>query len=1026
MSTPRIEMPSPSPLPAVGEPGQFIGSSLGHDPWRLVETSWDPTCNLLRETLFALGNGHIGLRGSHDEAWAGKAADSMEGTYVNGFYDTETICYPENAYGFARVNEFMLNIPNAKGAEISINGEWFNLADGEIEAYQRSLDFRAGVLVRKVVWKAPSGKRVRILSQRLVSFSRRAVFAQRISVTPLDRDVLLSFNLTIDSNVRGAEESFDPRLGSAAAAKALSTIETSVSPGRLMLTARTRNSDLLLRIESLASLSGGVGVENAAREDNGVLAQHFRVAARAGETVTVDRTTAILTTRDVPADRLAAACETALGQARATGFDGLVREQRASLAGFWKAADIEIEGADALSQGLHFSLFHLFQSAGRDGYTNIAAKGLTGEGYEGHSFWDTEIYILPVFTRTFPKLARALLCHRISYLDSARARARDLGHARGALYPWRTIAGEECSSYFPAGTAQYHINADIAFAFKQYIAATGDVSLLLAGAAEVVFETARIWSDLAHEVEGRYHIDEVTGPDEYSALVNNNLYTNVMAATHLAFAVEIAERLQREEPAFYAALSKEVGLSAAELSRWTDVAARIALPYDAARGIHAQDDAFLSRKVWDFDNTPPENYPLLLHYHPLVIYRHQVCKQADVLLALFLRGELFSRAEKWRDFNYYEAITTHDSSLSSCIHSIIASEVGKHDLAYAFFMETARMDIDNTHDNTFHGVHTASMGGSWMCVAHGFAGLRVVNGDLHFTPHLPGSWSTYRFRLVDHGQTLQVSVSATAVEYRLVEGAALRLFHRGMAVYLSAAEPVRVVGLPPAFEKKHFRAVIFDLDGVITDTARYHHRAWKRLADELNIDFDEAFAENLKGIDRRASLQMILDRGNVAVDGAEFEHLCEMKNDWYRELIGSMTRDDLLPGAFEALKAVRNAGLRIGLASVSRNAPTILERLGITDMFDTVVDAGLLKRGKPDPEIFLKAAADLGVDPEDCLGVEDAASGVAAIKAAGMAALGIGNPSVLGQADAVISGLDDFILDEYLFEAPIEQASGHR
>ncbi|WP_210162871.1 beta-phosphoglucomutase [Pleomorphomonas oryzae] len=989
-------------------------SSLPTDPWRLVETRWDADANLLRETLFALGNGHIGTRGTYDEAWQGEPDASMEGTYVNGFYDTEAIRYPENAYGFARINEFMLNLPNAKGVEIAIDGERFSLAGGVIVAYERSLDFREGVLVRTVEWKSPAGRRVRIVAKRLVSLSRSAILAQSVAVTPLDADATVEFVTTLNSQVRGSEESFDPRLGSGASARALSTVETTATPGRSVLVSRTRNSGLTLRIETLAGVAGGSTPECTASEDGGVLSQRFRVVAKAGEAVTLEKMTAIVTSRDAPVSELAAQAAGALEGARAVGFEGLADEQRTRLAAFWEKADIEIEGDDALSQGLHFNLYHLFQSIGRDGRTNIAAKGLTGEGYEGHSFWDTEIYVLPVFLRTLPDLARAVLQHRIGYLDKARARARDLGHVRGALYPWRTITGEECSAYFPAGTAQYHINADIAFAIKQYVEATGDDTLLTDGGAELVFETARVWADLAHLVEDSYHIDEVTGPDEYTALVNNNFYTNVMAKTHVGFAAEVAGWMEREKPEAFAKLYERLDLTADEVAHWSDVSDRLRLPYDEARGIHAQDDAFLSRKVWDFAGTPAENYPLLLHYHPLVIYRHQVCKQADVVLALFLRGDLFPKAIKRRDFDYYEAITTHDSSLSTCIHSIIAAEVGLNERAYEFFMDTARMDIDNTHGNTFHGVHTAAMGGTWMSVVHGFAGLRALNGELHFAPTLPKAWSRYRFRLVDHGRTLEVAVSAAGVEFRLVEGEAIRLFHRGEPIDLSAAEPMRSVPLPRAFDRKPFKAVVFDLDGVITDTARFHHLAWKRLADTLNIGFDEDLAESLKGIDRRMSLRMILDKGGVTLEPAEFDRLADMKNVWYKELIGTMTRNDLLPGALETLKTVRAAGLKVGLASVSQNAPAILERLGIADMFDAVVDARLLKRGKPDPEIFLKAAAQLGVDPADCLGVEDAVAGVASIKGAGMPALGIGRSSVLTEADAVIPGLDAFVLSDYL------------
>lgn len=1005
-------MSAKTSLPKKSAPSsaQRNAPALPTDPWRLVETHWDRDANLLRETLFALGNGHIGTRGSHDEAWLGGADASLEGTYVNGFYDTEAIRYPENAYGFARVNEFMLNLPNPKGIDISVDGEHFNLASGEILAYERSLDFRDGVLRRSVDWRSPGGRRIKIVSKRLVSLARPSILAQEVTVTA-EAAVKVEFVSTIDHAARHGEESFDPRLGSGASGRALSAVETVATPGRSRLVSNTRNSGLTLHMESLVDLPGSSA---EASVDDGRLSQRFSVDLAAGKAVTLTKFTSILTSRDAPTEELAVRAAEALDDAAVAGMPALEAEQRARLAAFWDKADIEIEGDDTLSQGLHFNLYHLYQSIGRDGHTNIAAKGLTGEGYEGHSFWDTEIYVLPVFLRTLPDLARAVLTHRIGYLDKARARARDLGHAKGALYPWRTITGEECSAYFPAGTAQYHINADIAFAIKQYVEATGDRSLLMEGGAELVFETARVWADLAHDVDGAYHIDEVTGPDEYTALVNNNFYTNVMAKTHLAFAAEVAAWLAAEAPAERAALFARLDLDAGEVAHWSEVAQAMRLPYDEALGIHAQDDAFLKRKRWDFAGTPAENYPLLLHYHPLVIYRHQVCKQADVILALFLRGDLFGKAVKRRDFDYYEAVTTHDSSLSTCIHSIIAAEVGLGARAYDFFMDTARMDLDNSHGNTFHGVHTAAMGGAWMSVVHGFAGLRAVNGTLNFAPTLPAAWSRYRFRLVDQGRTIEVTVSADEVVFRLIDGSAIRLFHRGEPVELNAVAPERSLPMPKPFEKRAFRAVIFDLDGVITDTARFHHLAWKRLADSLGIGFDDELAESLKGIDRKTSLEMILAKGGKSVPADEFDRLATKKNDWYKELIGTMTAADLLPGAVEALKAARAAGLRIGLASVSQNAPTILARLGIAELFDTVVDAKLLKRGKPDPEIFLKAASELGVTPADCLGVEDAVAGVASIKAAGMLALGIGKASVLSEADAVIAGLDDFLIDDYL------------
>jgi alpha,alpha-trehalose phosphorylase len=423
---------------------------------------------------------------------------------------------------------------------------------------------------------------------------------------------------------------------------------------------------------------------------------------------------------------------------------------------------------------------------GRDGRTNIAAKGVTGEGYEGHYFWDTEIYVFPFFLFSKPEIARALLQYRYTILPKARERARQMGHERGALYPWRTIAGEECSAYFPAGTAQYHINADIAYSIRLYLLATGDFDFIAQQGAEIVLDTARIWTGIgSYDRQQRFCINAVTGPDEYTAIVNNNYYTNAMARMHMAFAADVAERLRAERPADYARVAGAIGLDDAEIAAWRAASSAMRLPYDEALGIHEQDDSFLSKKPWDFASTPKENYPLLLHYHPLVIYRHQVCKQADVVLALLLLSSEFSLDDKRRDFDFYERVTTHDSSLSSCIFSMVASEVGYHDKAYAYFMETARLDLDNTHGNTEYGVHTAAMAGTWLGVAYGFAGMRLDGAGLRFAPVLPQKWRGYRFKAHVHGALLEVEVDGGGASYRLLQGDSLRFSHRGREVSLT-------------------------------------------------------------------------------------------------------------------------------------------------------------------------------------------------------------------------------------------------
>jgi len=760
------------------------------DAWCIRETSFDVESNFLDETLFALGNGYIGLRGTPEEGYAGPAGTSLDGTYLNGFYESEPIQYPENAFGLARNNQFMLNVPNAKGIALWLDEERFDLLQGRVESYERRLDLRTGLLERELVWQAPSGRRVQLRSRRLVSFASKHLFAIEFTATPLGSDAVLRFDCTVDGAVRNQEAGDDPRVGSATTGPALVLVGTELAPHFAALEQRTHNSGFTL-VSAAAQVLDAAHTQELGK-DGSRLVQSYTVPAQAGQAVRLVKYGCYYSSRDYASDELMARARAELEAARSLGFDKLAAQQEAYLADFWAQADVEVAGDDALQQGIRFNQFHLLQSVGRDGKTNISAKGVTGEGYEGHYFWDTEIYIFPFFLYNKPEIARKLLEYRYAGLPAARERARQMSHAKGALYPWRTIAGEECSAYFPAGTAQYHINADVAYSIKQYMDATGDDAYLLQYGAEILLETARIWLGIgSYNRSGDFVINEVTGPDEYTALVNNNYYTNAMARLHLQFAVAVAERIAREHPLEWARISAAVALADGELEEFHRAATAMLLPYDAALGIHPQDDSFLDKKVWDFAGTPDDKYPLLLNYHPMVIYRHQVCKQADVVLALLLLSEQFTLEDKKRDFDYYEAVTTHDSSLSSCIFSIIASEVGYHDKAYDYFMETARLDLDDTHGNTHYGVHTAAMAGTWLGVAYGFGGMRVVNGDVRFAPTLPKQWQHYQFRIHLHGSLLQVRVSAAGTQYTLLRGDALVFQHRGAPVSLTSAAPVK-------------------------------------------------------------------------------------------------------------------------------------------------------------------------------------------------------------------------------------------
>lgn len=763
-------------------------------PWSLEEEIYDELNHQRSESLFALGNGYIGMRGNFEEGFFGEKGTSVTGNYLNGFYDSNPIVYPEGAYGYPSRNQSMLNVTNAQIIELAVENEPFHLHAGKILSHKRKLDMQKGCLERRVEWESPAGHRVEIVIRRMVALNHKHLAAIHYEVKAVNFSGEVSLFSSMDGRVSGGEATDDPRLGAGPAEPSLLMEEMVFGDVAAVMRQRTRHTRfvLLTGISHAAEAPGSMDYAEGMEDER--MTASFKAWLHAGESLSLTKYISYHTSRDYAEEELLPLAEELHRQAAVQGFETLMKEQAGYLAGFWSRGDIEIEGDPALQQGIRFNAFQLLQSAGRDGVTNIGAKGLTGEGYEGHYFWDTELYVLPFFTSTQPDIARALLDFRYTTLNKARERAAVMSQ-KGALYPWRTIAGEENSAYYPAGTAQAHINADIAYAIRQYVTATGDMNFLVEKGAEILFETARFWADLGHfnpARGGAFCIDAVTGPDEYTAVVNNNAYTNLMAQSHLQYAYETAKLLKQDHPEAYASLKKRIGLSEEEPKRWLEAAERMYVPYDEKLGIYAQDDTFLSKKKWDFEHTPKDKYPLLLHFHPLVIYRHQVLKQADLVLAMFLLGEKFTLGEKKRNYAYYEPLTTHDSSLSPCIHSIMAAEIGDMVGAYDYFNRTVRMDLDDINGNAKDGLHTAAMAGSWMSIVYGFGGMRYANGRLQFDPKLPARWNGLRFRVLYQGRLLEVRMEQAETYYSIVEGEALTILHQGREVTVEPGEGVRI------------------------------------------------------------------------------------------------------------------------------------------------------------------------------------------------------------------------------------------
>jgi alpha,alpha-trehalose phosphorylase len=767
------------------------------DEWRIVESRFSERFVARAETVFALSNGYVGVRGTFDE----QLPCLSPGTYVNGFHETWPIAHAEEAYGLARTGQTIVNVPDATALRLYVDDEPLFVPTANLRSYERALDMRAGILTRELHWSTPAGKHVLVRSCRLVSFEHRHVVATSMEVV-VDRPapvVITSEVVNRDGVSKGAQRRDrrhrDPRLRRTPDGRVLSGRVARVDEARLLLGYETTRSGMTLGVGIHHVLETAADHERQARlnEDGDGGEVVFAVRAQPDIPIRVTKYGVYQTSRSAPPAELVSRCERTLERVAVRGFEDLVERQRGHLERFWSRADVRVShGKETarMQQAIRWNLFQVAQATWRAEGSGVPAKGLTGPGYDGHYFWDTEIYLVPMLAYTQPRIARNLLRFRHSMLPQARRRARDL-HERGALFPWRTINGEEASAYYQAGTAQYHINADVVHALERYGRIHGDEGVLEEIGAEILVETARLWVGLGfHADDGDFHIHGVTGPDEYTTVVNDNTYTNLMARSNLRLAAEVVRRLAGTRPEAYAALAAEVDLDAREVGDWERAADAMHVPFDQRRGIHPQDAHFLEREVWDLDATPPERFPLLLHYHPLVIYRHQVIKQADIVLAMFLLGDEFLEATKRGNFLYYDALTTGDSSLSAAVESIMASEIGEEQRAREYFRFALLMDLADVEGNVSDGVHVASAAGVWQALVFGFGGVRDFRGRLSITPHLPSTWDSLAFTMRFRERQIDVHLTHEQERIELREGEPLELSVRHKAHVLTVDEPV--------------------------------------------------------------------------------------------------------------------------------------------------------------------------------------------------------------------------------------------
>lgn len=728
--------------------------------YKVDNTNNENDALILNETIFHNANGYIGIRSNYEEGYK-ESMDSIRGSYINGFYDIAEMKQAEKLYGMAEEKQTILNVADTQGILLTLDDETFSTFEGKVLNSTRYLDMKAGITVRMVTWESPKGKQVELVIKRMTSFTRLPLFTIEYSVKSINFNGTVKLESIHNGDVKNYCNPNDPRVAGESF-QHLIPVRQEIKEWKendtlTILTTKTAKSNLTVSTAVVNHLSKEAKQE--VKKENHQVRITMLTDLKENETITLEKYSVFCDS--IRFENCELETEEEMKRDTNVSLSDLYKEQKEYLEEFWNQSSLEIDGDEELDLAVRYNLYQLVQSVGKDEHSNIAAKGLSGEGYEGHFFWDTEMYMQPFFILTNPKIAKNLISYRYSILDAARENAKLLGHKQGALYPWRTIMGKECSGYFPAGTAQYHINGDIAYSIVAYYLATRDLDFIAEQGAEIIFETARLWIDTGNYYKGSFRINGVTGPDEYTCIVNNNYYTNASAKYNLYWAVKFYYLLEQEKK--LQPICSRLHLRKDEIAEFQKAEEAMYLPYDDDLKINPQDDSFLQKPIWDIEHTPKEKFPLLLHYHPLCLYRYQVCKQADTVLAHFIFEDYQSIDTIKNSFLYYEKVTTHDSSLSTCIYSIVASKLGLAEQAYDYFGDSAKLDLFNTHKNTKDGIHTANMGGNYMAIVYGFGGLRLKENGIYFAPSLPKQWNGYRFKIHYENSAVEVEVTKNEV-----------------------------------------------------------------------------------------------------------------------------------------------------------------------------------------------------------------------------------------------------------------------
>lgn len=723
-------------------------------PWQVREDSLDPDALGVAESVFALANGHVGVRGVLDEG----QSSASRGTFLAGVFEYHPLSYPEGGYGHPEHGQAMIGVADGTVIRLQVDGVPLDVRDTSPTRHERVLDLRDGTLRREVEWRTPAGARMRLVSTRLVSLSHRSATAIRYEVQAVDQPVqiVIRSELTVNDTPPSVENS-DPRVAEALGRPFEPCLRDSHTSGG-HLAHRTRESGICV--------AAAVGHELVLPEDADVhttdsedqIATSIAAELGPGGSVGFVKYVSHAWSREDPAGDLRDQASAALEGARHLGWEGLMAEQRRVLDGFWEASDVEIDGDPELQQALRFDLFQLLQASACVNRAPVGAKGLTGYGYSGHTFWDIDGFLIPAMALLRPQDAGRMLRWRSSGLDRARKRAQVLG-LEGASFPWRTIDGGEASAYWPASTAAAHINADVARAFAFWADATGGNAADVGG-LEVLTETARVWTSMLHrDHEGRCHLYGMTGPDEYTGVVDDNVFTNLMARRNLRWAADACDAHPESR--------RRLGVSVEETQFWREAADSMYIPYDKVLQVHPANEGFTTYREWDFEGRR-DAYPVQDHQHYAKIYRRQVVKQADLELALWWCADYFTPEETARNLDYYERRTVRDSSLSAAAQAVVCARAGHLDLALAYLREAALVDLRDLQHDSEEGLHLASLAGAWLALGCGLGGLHVDGGKLQLAPRLPAQLARIAFRFQWRGRRFGVETPPAGTVVRLL------------------------------------------------------------------------------------------------------------------------------------------------------------------------------------------------------------------------------------------------------------------